>query len=77
MQAFVECESEWATHSAKACIDTTKKKLKGSIPENFPYVNVEFGISGGYVHVIDVSCFAVQVFLNFFVPQLICASIIL
>lgn len=27
--------------------------LRGSIPPNFPYLNVEFGISGGFVHVID------------------------
>ncbi len=26
--------------------------LRGSIPPNFPYLNVEFGISGGIVHVI-------------------------
>ena len=57
-QAFKECESEWSTHNAKACIDTTQKGLKGSVPENFHYVNVEFGISGGYVHVIDVRALA-------------------
>lgn len=56
IQALKESESDWATHNSKACIDTTSKGLKGSIPENFPYFNVEFGLTGGYVHVIDVSC---------------------
>ena len=27
--------------------------LKGSIPANFPYFFVEFGLSSGYVHVVD------------------------
>ena len=27
--------------------------LRGSIPPNFPYFFVEFGLSAGYVHVID------------------------
>jgi hypothetical protein len=27
--------------------------LKGSIPPNFPYFFVEFGLSAGYLHVID------------------------
>ena len=27
--------------------------LRGSIPPNFPYLHVEFGISDGFVHVID------------------------
>jgi len=52
-KALKESESDWATHNSKACIDTTSKGLKGSIPENFPYFNVEFGLTGGYVHVID------------------------
>ena len=27
--------------------------LRGSIPPNFPYLHVEFGVSDGFVHVID------------------------
>ena len=27
--------------------------LKGSIPANFPYFFVEFGLSAGFVHVVD------------------------
>lgn len=48
-----EAESEWSQHNAKKLIDTKKKGLRGSIPPDFPYFNVEFGLTGGYVHVID------------------------
>lgn len=27
--------------------------LRGSIPPNFPYLHVEFGIADGFVHVVD------------------------
>ena len=27
--------------------------LRGSIPANFPYLHVEFGLAAGFVHVID------------------------
>lgn len=27
--------------------------MRGSIPENFPYFHVEFGLNKGFVHVID------------------------
>lgn len=29
------------------------KGLRGSVPENFPYFHVEFGLYKGFVHVID------------------------
>ncbi|KAK3231091.1 hypothetical protein Dsin_002972 [Dipteronia sinensis] len=29
------------------------KGLRGSIPTDFPYFHVEFGLDKGYVHVID------------------------
>ena len=32
---------------------TLLQGLRSSIPPNFPYLNVEFGISDGFVHVID------------------------
>lgn len=37
----------------KSIIDTRQKGLRGSIPKNFPYFHVEFGIKGGYAHVIE------------------------
>ncbi|KXZ45589.1 hypothetical protein GPECTOR_53g82 [Gonium pectorale] len=53
-KAILEAESEWSTHHAKACIETTAQKgLRESIPPNFPYFYVQFGYGSGYVHVID------------------------
>jgi hypothetical protein len=49
-----ECESEWSTHDAKKCLSTAPPKgLRSTIPANFPYTHVEFGMQGGFVHVID------------------------
>uniref|UniRef100_A0A7S3UCD6 Cwf19-like C-terminal domain-containing protein n=1 Tax=Picocystis salinarum TaxID=88271 RepID=A0A7S3UCD6_9CHLO len=48
-----ESESEWSQHNAKKLIETKTRGLRGSIPPDFPYFNVEFGLTGGYVHVID------------------------
>ncbi|KAI8562725.1 hypothetical protein RHMOL_Rhmol03G0056600 [Rhododendron molle] len=29
------------------------KGLRGSVPKDFPYFHVEFGLNKGFVHVID------------------------
>ncbi|XP_021749566.1 CWF19-like protein 2 [Chenopodium quinoa] len=52
-KAIDEAEDEWSQHNAKKLIDTSQKGLRGSIPKNFPYFHVEFGLSRGFVHVID------------------------
>ncbi|MCO5611201.1 hypothetical protein L7F22_065451 [Adiantum nelumboides] len=52
-KAIEEAEDEWSQHDAKKLIDTSVKGLRGSIPKNFPYFHVEFGLHAGYVHVID------------------------
>ncbi|KAI5067605.1 hypothetical protein GOP47_0018133 [Adiantum capillus-veneris] len=52
-KAIDEAEDEWSQHDAKKLIDTSVKGLRGSIPKNFPYFHVEFGLRAGYVHVID------------------------
>jgi len=54
-KALQEEESDWATHAAKAAIATSGsfKGLHSAIPEHFPYFHVEFGLDGGYVHVLD------------------------
>ncbi|MCO5582118.1 hypothetical protein L7F22_036008 [Adiantum nelumboides] len=52
-KAIEEAEDEWSQHDAKKLIDTSVKGLWGSIPKNFPYFHVEFGLHAGYVHVID------------------------
>lgn len=45
-QGLDEAESEWSQHHAKRIIDTSSKGLRGSIPTNFAYFHVEFGLSG-------------------------------
>ncbi|KAJ8765166.1 hypothetical protein K2173_011426 [Erythroxylum novogranatense] len=52
-KAIDEAEDEWSQHDAKKLIDTSVKGLRGSIPKNFPYFHVEFGLNSGFVHVID------------------------
>ena len=52
-QGLDEAESEWSQHAGKRIIDTAKKGLRGSIPANFAYFHVEFGLTGGYAHIID------------------------
>ncbi|KAI3929799.1 hypothetical protein MKX01_025967 [Papaver californicum] len=52
-KAIDEAEDEWSQHNAKKLIDTSKKGLRGSIPKDFPYFHVEFGLDKGFVHVID------------------------
>jgi hypothetical protein len=52
-QEINEATSWWSQHNAKTLIDTSEKGLRGSIPKNFPYFHVEFGLDKGFVHVID------------------------
>lgn len=52
-QAIDEAEDEWSQHNAKKLIDTSVKDLRASIPKDFPYFHVEFGLNKGFVHVID------------------------
>ena len=53
LQAIDEAEDEWSQHNSKKLIDTSEKGLRGSIPKDFPYFHVEFGLNKGFVHVID------------------------
>lgn len=38
---------------SKKLIDTTEKGLQASIPKDFPYFRVQFGLNKGFLHVID------------------------
>lgn len=52
-KALLECEDEWEQQN-KAVIDTRGvRKLNQKIPKNMSYFAVEFGLSGGYAHVIE------------------------
>lgn len=49
---MLEAESEWAQH--KKVIKVPPKVGPGrAIPTGFPYVCVEFGLDGGFAHVIE------------------------
>ncbi|KAJ9129717.1 hypothetical protein P3X46_035302, partial [Hevea brasiliensis] len=52
-KAIEEAEHEWSQHNAKKLIDTSLKGLRGSVPKDFPYFHVEFGLNSGFVHVMD------------------------
>lgn len=64
-KAISEAESEWAQH--KKIIETKGKGIRRSIPPNFSYFFVQFGVGGGYAHVIEDS----QKFPKFFGREVI------
>ena len=52
-KAIEDATSDWAQHASKGCIETESRHLQRKIPPNFPYVHIEFGLSRGFVSVID------------------------
>lgn len=50
-KAILESDTEWTQN--KKLIDTSKKGLRGSIPKGLPFFSVEFGLDGGFAHVIE------------------------
>lgn len=50
-KAILESDEEWAQN--RKLIDTSKKGLRQSIPIGLPYFSVDFGLDGGYAHVIE------------------------
>lgn len=50
-KAILECDTEYSNNTK--LIDTRGRGIVKSIPKGFPYFHVEFGISGGYAHVIE------------------------
>ena len=50
-KAIMESDEEWAQH--KKVIDTSARGLRASVPKNFPYFHVEFGLDRGFAHVIE------------------------
>lgn len=50
-KAILESDEEWAQN--KKLIDTRQKGVRNSIPAGLPYFFVEFGMDGGYGHVIE------------------------
>jgi len=51
-KAIEESESEWAQN--QKLVEVSKiKGIKAAIPKGLPYFSVEFGMDGGYAHVIE------------------------
>jgi hypothetical protein len=50
-KAIQESGSEWADN--KKCIDISKKSIRNAVPKGFPYFTVDFGMQGGFAHVIE------------------------
>lgn len=50
-KALMESDTEYSDNIK--VIDTRGKGIKKSIPRGFPYFHVEFGINGGFAHVIE------------------------
>jgi hypothetical protein len=51
-QGLLNADEEWSQH--KKIIDTTNKGIRRSVPKNFPYFHVEFGLTGGgFAHIVE------------------------
>ncbi len=50
-KAILESDEEWAQNMK--LIDTRKKGVRSCIPTGLPYFFVDFGLDGGYAHVIE------------------------
>eukprot|EP00057_Strongylocentrotus_purpuratus_P001399 XP_001198735.3 PREDICTED: CWF19-like protein 2 [Strongylocentrotus purpuratus] len=50
-KAIQESESEWTQN--KKLIDTRQKDIRRSVPRGFPFFSVDFGLDGGFAHVIE------------------------
>lgn len=47
----MESETEWSNN--KKVIDLKTKDLRRSVPKGLPYFAVDFGMEGGFAHVIE------------------------
>ena len=50
-KAIQECDVEWSNN--KKLIDTSTKGLHKSVPIGMPFFSIEFGVDGGYAHVLE------------------------
>ena len=52
-KALSECENEWDAQNKAIIATKGVKKLASKIPRHMPYFSVDFGIGGGFAHVIE------------------------
>ncbi|KAM7325828.1 hypothetical protein ACRRTK_016081 [Alexandromys fortis] len=50
-KAIIESDEEWSMN--KKLIDLSSKDIRKSVPRSLPYFAVEFGLQGGFAHVIE------------------------
>jgi len=64
-KAILECETEWAIN--KKVVELSNKDIRRAIPKSLPYFAVDFGMQGGYAHVIEDE----KIFPNNFAEEII------
>ncbi|KAJ1075330.1 hypothetical protein K5549_009474 [Capra hircus] len=50
-KAIMESDEEWSIN--KKLIDLSSKDIRKSVPRGLPYFSVDFGLQGGFAHVIE------------------------
>uniref|UniRef100_A0A1A7WB14 CWF19-like protein 2 n=2 Tax=Iconisemion striatum TaxID=60296 RepID=A0A1A7WB14_9TELE len=50
-KAIMECDEEWAMN--KKIVDLSSKYIRQAVPRGLPYFAVDFGLQGGFAHVIE------------------------
>ncbi|KAI4893844.1 hypothetical protein NFI96_021322 [Prochilodus magdalenae] len=50
-KAIMECDEEWAMN--KKVVDLSSKNIRQAVPRGLPYFSVDFGLQGGFAHVIE------------------------
>ncbi|XP_030056116.1 CWF19-like protein 2 [Microcaecilia unicolor] len=50
-KAIMESDEEWSMN--KKLIDLSSRDIRKSVPKGLPYFSVNFGLQGGYAHVIE------------------------
>ncbi|XP_053409934.1 CWF19-like protein 2 [Nycticebus coucang] len=50
-KAIMESDEEWSMN--KKLIDLSSKDIRKSVPKGLPYFSVDFGLRGGFAHVIE------------------------
>ncbi|XP_060035777.1 CWF19-like protein 2 isoform X3 [Erinaceus europaeus] len=50
-KAIMESDEEWSMN--KKLIDLSSKDIRQSVPRGLPYFSVDFGLQGGFAHVIE------------------------
>ncbi|OWF52178.1 CWF19-like protein 2 [Mizuhopecten yessoensis] len=64
-KAIQDSETEWTQN--KKVVDLSQKSIRRAVPKGFPFFSVDFGLQGGFAHVIEDE----QVFPRYFGKEII------